>query len=696
MSKQEFTGDKGYEANTRSRLSIPLPFDKVQIDKLNADHGLDMDRRLLDSLSRATLRLYSKQVETGGSAVIVSPDGLAATCYHCIYRAIASSPLADQIASHGFVASTREEELACDSYVAEAVIEAINVTAQVQQRFAGRVSDEKSLQSCFADYLDELNASMSKAVDEVLKPAIYLEGAEFWVFRIKQYTDVRLVFAPDVAAGLFGGQDDNFRFPRTTFDIAFVRLYENGRAAHTPNFRPMSFSPLKDGDPIFLLGCPLTSDRNKQVPELGAMRRFELPLWLTFAYELRGRYLEADRRGNPSGKAGMRRFFLENWMLIHEARLQALLDDGFWSEKQAQFQHMHRSAQLDCDGGERVAAAWENLIEAQSKREFLEAENILIGKIDDWIGDLAKFARCLVDFARLEIREARSATTQSFDRLSLDRRLAALRAQHEIDVELNALEFDAWCNFSVRALDRQHEIVKILEKRGNLAEFAKGLVEGSRLIDHAYRIGLIGSNLAQLGAVGDPMIDFFIAIAPSCETSRERYERLVEQPTRDAMREIVSFHETKDDAPFQIEADTLPRLAVGFIAGQVSDGNTQSPFTTIGDLYSRSAESNNSKLSNHWVEAMHKVDKEKVMNFITSNEALPGNSGSPLINKRGEVVGIAFDGNRHSIANTIRSDPNRARTIGVSKQAIEEVLDNIFDAQSLLLEIRSCEVHAST
>jgi hypothetical protein len=162
------------------------------------------------------------------------------------------------------------------------------------------------------------------------------------------------------------------------------------------------------------------------------------------------------------------------------------------------------------------------------------------------------------------------------------------------------------------------------------------------------------------------------------------------------MREIVSFHETKDDAPFQIEADTLPRLAVGFIAGQVSDGNTQSPFTTIGDLYSRSAESNNSKLSNHWVEAMHKVDKEKVMNFITSNEALPGNSGSPLINKRGEVVGIAFDGNRHSIANTIRSDPNRARTIGVSKQAIEEVLDNIFDAQSLLLEIRSCEVHAST
>lgn len=688
-------GDKRSGVNSTARLGMPLPFAKVPIDELNAAHGFDLDRQFLDSISRATLRLYSKHVEAGGSAVIVSPDGLVATCYHCIYRAIASSPLADRIASHGFVAATREEEQPCHSYVAEVVMEAIDVTAQVHQRFADRVSDEESLQSCFADYLNELDVASRATADEVLKPAIYYEGAEFWVFRVKQYTDVRLVFAPDVAAGLFGGQDDNFRFPRTTLDIAFVRLYENGRPAPTPDFRPMGFGRLKEGDPIFLSGCPLTSDRNKQVPELAGMRRFELPLWLTFAYELRGRYLEADRHDGRSEKAGMRRFFLENWMLIHEARLQALLDDGFWSEKQAQFERMRRSAELDRDGGQRVAEAWETLIEAQSRREFLEAENILIGKIDDWIGDLARFARCLVDSARMEIREARSGSTQVLDRLSLDRRLAALKAPQEIDVALNTLEFDAWCNFSLRALDRQHEIVRILKTRGDLGELAKGLVEGSRLVDHAYRISLVGSNLAQLRVVGDPMIDFFLEIAPICEDSRERYERLVAQPTRDAMREIESYQGTAGDAAFQIEADTLPRLAVGFVAGQGGGSEPESPFTTIGDLCFRSAESSPTKLGTHWVQSASRIVQDKVLNFISSSEVLPGNSGSPLFDASGDVVGIAFDGNMHSIANSIRTDLNRARTIGVSAQAIEEVLDTVFDAQTLLLEIRSGEVRSS-
>lgn len=656
-------------------------FEAFPAARVKAAYGVDIDRAWLDHAQAASVRI------PGCSASLVSKDGLVLTNNHCVTDCLVE--LSEGAADHlkdGFLTATREEEKTCPGMTADILISATDVTARINAATAGKTGQA---------YAAARDAVAAAAEGELCKGVAnsrcqttsLFRGGRFTVYRYRRYTDLRMVFAPEFATAFFGGDPDNFNFPRYDMDSAFLRLYENGKPVATPVFFRWNPHAPKAGDVTFVPGNPGSTDRLLTVSQLETQRDLSLPTGLLQRSELRGRLIEYGRRGPEARRLVADPIFgTENGFKVSYGRLLALTDPAFMAAKRKEEAELRARVAADPALTAEIGDPWSEIAAAQQAfaRDYMPYRQLEsdAGRNSALFG----WARTLVRGAQERARPAAERLPEFADsRLpALSRRLGAAT---RVEPELERLYLEFWLLKTREYLGADREVVDLVLGKESPEGLAARLVTDSKLGDPAVRKALWDGGLEAVKASDDPMIQYVLRIDAAARAARKAWETEVSGPVdRAAERVARARFVVYGDSAYPDATFTL-RLSYGQVAGWTWRGRETTPFTTFGGLFDRATGSEPYALAPRWLAAKDRLDPEIAYDFTTTNDIIGGNSGSPVLNARGEVIGAAFDGNIHSIGGAYGYDPAINRTVVVSTAAITEALLKVYGRDALVKEL---------
>jgi hypothetical protein len=657
-------------------------FDNFPSAAVKAKYGATIDQAWLDKVRGAAVRL-----STGCSASVVSPEGLVLTNHHCISDCATSLSTArvDYIKS-GFSAPTRRDEKLCPGMQAEILLSITDVTPRVTNAFVGKTG---------ADYVRSRDAEVAtiekdacagkEAVQRCQVLTLY-QGGQYKLYVYRKYSDVRLVFAPEFAMAFFGGDPDNFNFPRYDLDFSFVRLYDNGQPIKTPDHLGWSSAPPKAGELVLIAGNPGTTNRQLTADQLLSLRNFALPNTLLQFSELRGRYIGYGKLGPEQARTVNHELFSnENSFKVFRGQLQTLLDDDFIAAKRKADNDLKARLAANPELARTLGDPWAEIAKAQGPRAALyDAYTLLEGR-PGYTSDLFYYARALV-------RAAQERSKPNGERLPeyTDSRLALLEKNildaEPIEPGIEQLKIEFWLTKVREYLTADAPETKALLGKDSPETLAQRLA-ASKLADPAVRKALWTGGLAAVQASSDPLIQYVLRTDGVARSLRTRYEAEVSGPTDRAQEAIARARFAAYGQSVYPDATFSLRLSYGAVEGWTYQGRTVEPFTKLGGMYDRATGQDPFALPQRWLDARGKLNLETVFDISSSNDIIGGNSGSPLINAQAQVVGAVFDGNIHSLGGAYGYDGAVNRSVSVSTAAITEALNKVYGATGLLKEL---------
>jgi hypothetical protein len=657
-------------------------FDAVPLQRVHETVGVQLSPVWLDHLRGATVRLTS-----GCSAAVVSRWGLSVTNAHCVLACLQTFQHGDRgPVEDGFLTETPPEERRCPGLAADILVAVVDATDFIYSASAGKFGDAfvASRQRAIAEAEKRVCDGGPSTRCQVVS---FFDGGQFKVYKYRRYDDVRLVFAPEYAAAFFGGDADNFSFPRFALDCAFLRLYDNGHPAETPMRLAWSIAPPSDGEPVFIAGNPGFTERSATVADLTGERDIDLPAVLSEQEELRAR-LKAFAAAAPDNGALVadRLFEQDNLIKVYKGRLAALQDPALIAARNAGEATLRSRAIANPKLAAAIGDPWSEIAVAQAHRG---ADFGLYHTLEGGAGggsQLFAWARVLVRGA-LERERPQGGWLSEY----APSRRVLLRENllHPVPVSTNleALYLSAWLSNAESLLPAGSPA--LIELLGGEAPQirADGLASRSLLADPDVRQMLWDKGLPAIEASRDPMIMLALAIDPAARAARTAWENDVEGPIQRAGERIARARFVMDGQMVYPDATFSPRFSWGRVAGWEVDGRMIGPFTTFGGLLRRADGNAPRALSPRWVAASASLNPATVFNFTSTNDIAGGNSGSPVVNAHGDLLGIAFDGNAASIAGDFVYDSQRNRAIMLSAVAISEALGKVYGRARLLKEL---------
>jgi Peptidase S46 len=650
------------------------------------EYGADINAAWLDRVRSATIRLANC------TASFVSPDGLMLTNHHCVEACLDDHSSAGRdLTKDGFLARGRDLELKCDAQIADVLVETENITGKVTAALQGL--DERAANAARKRTLTQLEQaceddSRHGRLGPLKCESVDLyQGGEYWLYKYHRYDDVRLVFAPESAIAAFGGDPDNFQFPRWCLDVALLRAYgPDGKPATTPSF--LSFRPEgpNAGELVFVAGHPGATGRLLTVAQLETLR-VELPAWLLRAEELRGRYIQFGKMS-----AENRRIVadpldgLENIIKVRHGELDALLDDRLLQQKRAEEAQLRAriaaNPQLSAATGDpwaEIAAAQRHERELYLPYTFLEEEGAFNSR-------LFNYARALLR-AGVERPKPNTQRLREYSNAQVARDQQRLFAPVPVYPELEKLELSFGLERMREWLGPDAPIVRQLLMKDSPDTLAARVVEGTRLADPQLRRQLWQGGAPAVDAAHDPMIDLARSVDAASRAVRRRHEDEVEAPEEAAAEKIAR-------ARFAIYGTSVPpdatftlRLNFGTVQGWRENGREIAPFTYLAGLFERATEQEPFRVPDRWAALRSQLDMGTRFNLCSSNDIVGGNSGSPLIDRDGRIVGLIFDGNMDSLAGAYWYDADFNRAVSVDPAIIAMSLRRVYGADSLLAEM---------
>ncbi|MEE9602252.1 MAG: S46 family peptidase, partial [Thermoguttaceae bacterium] len=651
---------------------------------LEAKYGFNPTDQWLEHLQRASVRFNS-----GGSGSFVSSDGLVITNHHVGADAIHKLSTKDtDYLKNGFYAKTRAEEIRCMDLELNVLDSIEDVTA--------RVSAAVKPGSSVSDTFRARRAVMSTIEKDSLKKTglrsdvvTLYQGALYHLYRYKKYTDVRLVFAPEQAIAFFGGDVDNFEYPRYDLDISFFRVYENDRPAKMSNYLKWSSSGVSEGDLVFVSGHPAHTDRMDTVAALEFIRDRALPLRMRDIFR-REVLLTTFGQRSPEN---MRRaqddlFGIQNSRKALLGRLAGLQDPAVISRKRVEEENLRRTVARR-PASAKATPAWDQI--AASLRVWGEI-------YDDYqlLERRAAFNSRLFQLARTLVRMAEETAKPNAKRLRefRDSNLESLRQQlfskAPIYDDLETVKLADSLSMYEAAAGAENELVRRVLAGDSPHARAARLVRETKLDDVAVRKQLAEGGLKAILASTDPMIQLALMVDPPARRLRTIREERVLEPQRRAYAKIADARFAMLGTSAYPDATFTLRLAFGVVKGYREHGRQIPPWTTIGGLYERAAEHHNKKpfqLPHGWARAKDRLDLNTPMNFVFTADIIGGNSGSPVVNRGGEQVGIVFDGNLQSLVWNFIFTSKQGRATAVDSRAIVEALRQVYHADALADEL---------
>ncbi len=657
---------------------------------LEKKYGFKPNEEWLTHLQRAAVRFND-----GGSGSFISPDGMVLTNHHVGRGALQklSTPEHDYT-NTGFHAKTRADEIrAVDSELN--VLQSIeDVTARVNAAVTPDMSAAKAHEARRA-VINTIEKESHDATGLRSDVVTLYQGAVYHLYRYKRYTDVRLVFAPEEAIAFFGGDPDNFEYPRYDLDFCLFRVYEDGKPAKIEHYLKWNPQGIHEDELVFVAGHPGHTDRLDTVDHLEFIRDLVHPRRLETLFRrevmlgaFAARSDENLRRAQNEllGAQNTRKALLGQMGGLQDPATMAKKhrDEKLLIERLTQLESNADAAKLKgsmtawTDVG-KALATWRSMY---TDLEMLEAEGGFNSR-------LFRLARTIVRMAAEDAKpnaERLPEFTQS-SRPSLEQRLYSTAPIYD---NLDALNFGDSLSVLATKLGADNElVVKVLAGKSP-HDRAADLIHGTKLKDVAERKRLVAGGDKAIEESTDPMIVLARLIDPPSRAVRKRYEEEVQEPMRQAYAKIaaarfaISGTDTYPDATFTL------RLAFGRVKGYTDEGKAVPPWTTMGGAYEHAAEHHNQppfRLPESWLKHKDKVDLKTPLNFVSTADIIGGNSGSPVVNRRGELVGLIFDGNIQSLVLDFVYTDEKARAVSVDTRAIVEALRHIYDAGELADEI---------
>lgn len=653
-------------------------------EQLKAKYNFELTDAWLTNARLASVRLNS-----GGSGGFVSPEGLLVTNHHVAADSVQKlSKPGHDLYNDGFYAATRDAELRCPDLEVNALQEIIDITKEVN----AAVTENMMAAEAFAARRAVMARLEKESLDKTgLRSDVVTlyNGGAYHLYRYKKFTDVRLVFSPEKAIASFGGDVDNFEFPRMNLDVAFFRVYENGAPAKTPNFFKWSETGPKENDLVFVTGHPGTTQRLETLARLKHRRDFTLPYTL---YRLRT--MEAALTQYSEQSPEKRRQAVTDLHSAANARkafsgqLQGLLDPNILAQKAEAEKSLAASKAISAEESSQFHKALSQIEAIQrSLRDFEKAYNLIeVGHA---------FPSPLFTAARHTVRMAKELPKKSADRLreyrdsNLDSLKFGLFSPAPIYPDLERAKLTASLTFLAENLGGEHELVKLILAGKNPAARADELVT-TKLYDPAERKKLVEGGQAAIDASTDPMILLAKAIDAEARQLRTRYENEVEEPERQAYATLANLRFKALGKSVAPDATFTLRIAFGIVKGYEVDGVTLPFYTTFGQVFEKSAAMGGKEpfdLPRRWLDGKSKLDLSTPFNFVSTADTIGGNSGSPVLNRAGELVGINFDRNRHGLVRNFVYTDVQARHIAVHSRAVLEALRRLYPTESLVKEL---------
>jgi Peptidase S46 len=658
------------------------PFDEAPVMRVKDALGVSIDSHWLEHLRAASVRLTN-----GCSASIVSREGLVLTNQHCIVTCAQQlSPPDHDYVTEGYLADSKTEERTCPGVQAEVLVAITDVTAPIFAAGAAKIGEEYAAAREAAIAAAEQTACAGDPRYRCQVISFY-QGGQFKVYRYRRYADVRLVFAPELDAAWFGGDPDNYNFPRYDLDCAFLRLYEGGKPAETPAFLAWATSPPQAGDPVFVSGNPASTERQLTVTQLATLRDVTLPLLSVQEAELRGRLIQLGEQGPKMRRLIASALFEdENSYKMLQGRLAALRDPALAAARVRDEAELKVKLAAEPKLAAQIGDPWARIDSAQKAYalQFAVWHELEAGAGGG--SDLFRYAREIVRGAAERAKPTGVRLPEYADsRLPLVEKL--LLDAKPVEPVLEKLYLEFWLSKTRELLGTDAPAVAMLIGKESPEALADRLVDGSRLGDPAFRRALWNGGMTAVAASNDPMIQFVLATDPLSRAARQVWEEEVVGPIQDGGERVARVRYAVEGPGIYPDATFSLRLSYGKVAGWTDQGQQTAAFTTFAGLYARATGAPPYRLPSRWTSGQARLDPATVLDFATTNDITGGSSGSPVVNAKGQIVGTAFDGNIHSIAGDFAYDGALNRTIAVSTVAISQALDKVYGDAALAKEL---------
>ncbi len=656
--------------------------DNFPFGQVNSKYGLNIDRQWLDHVQAGAVRLAG-----GCSASVVSSHGLVLTNHHCVEGCVRNLSSADHdYAKDGFFTAATNDEKRCPGMQAEILESIQDVTPAMRAATGGKSGADFGRARNAAIARMEREACQGRQTTHRCQVISFFRGGEYKLYDYRKYTDVRLAFAVEYDLAFFGGDPDNFNFPRYDLDFSFLRLYDDGAPAKTPQHLKWNPSPPKEGEPVFVAGNPGGTDRLLTAAQLQSLRDLVQPLSLMLGAELRGRLTRFGEESAEHARLAERDLFgLENGLKAQRGEHEALLESGVIEDRRATDAELKRRVDADPKLRDEIGDPWQDMEQAQKARAGLYKPFYMLEARAGFGSTLYRYARTLVRAAEERgkpngerLREYTEARLPLVEKNLLDGRPVA--------PEDEALKLEFWLTKLREELTADAPQTALFLG----SESPEGLaarLSASRLADDKLRRKLWEGGLKAIQASDDPMIQFVLHTDSAARAIRTEYEKRVEDPTDDASQRIARARMAIYGSQGYPDATFSLRVSYGTVKGWSEGERKIAPFTTFAGLYRRATGQPPFRLAPRWVEDRDKIDPATVFDISSDNDIIGGNSGSPLLNARGEVIGAIFDGNIHSLGGTYFFDPNLNRAVSVSTAAMTEALDKVYGQPRLVAEL---------
>jgi hypothetical protein len=600
---------------------------------------------------------------------------------------------------NGFYARTQADEIKSADLELNVLISIEDVTARVNSAVKPGMASKQASKARNATVaaIEEESKDKTGLRSDVV--TLY-QGGAYHLYRYKRYDDIRLVFAPEQQMAFFGGDPDNFEYPRFDLDICFFRVYENGQPAKIGNFLKFNPHGPSDGELTFVSGSPGKTDRQLTLDELADMRDRFLPYVLRMFNRREVLELAYSARSFENArKARDDLFGDQNNRKRYDGYLVGLLDPEIWSQLRAREQKLRDAIARDAifkstiSAYDRIKGAQAEIAKNAPLYNYLEQERpITIGYRGPraFAGNLFKYARLLTRAIeeRAKPNGERIPAFRDSARESLELELFSTEPIYD-DYEILRLT-DSLTDFASQFGADNPLVQKVLAGKSPHAR-ALELVTGTKLKDVAMRKQLYGKDAAALQAAHDPMIDLARLIDGPAREARKIYDAQ-DEIKKQAYSEIAKARFAIEGASSYPDATFTLRLSYGTVRGCEQDGKQIPAFTDFAGLYQRSAEHDNKPpfdLPRRWIDKKSNLNLATKFNFVSDSDIIGGNSGSPVVNKANEFVGIIFDGNIQSLVLDCIYTDKQARAVSVDSAAIIEALRKVYDAHPLADELLS-------
>jgi Peptidase S46 len=667
-------------------------FDNPPLKQLKERYGFTPTQEWLDHV-----RLSCVRFNDGGSGSFVSPNGLVLTNHHVARGQLQKiSTLQKDYVRDGFYAPTKAEELKTKDLELNVLVELENVTARVQGAVKPDMNEQQALEARSAEIakIEKESLDATGLRSDVIP--LY-QGGEYWLYRYKKYTDVRLVFAPEQQIAFYGGDPDNFTYPRYDLDMALFRVYENGVPVESRHYLKWNAKGAADGELVFVAGHPGSTDRLDTMAQLETLRDYAYPQTL----KTLKRRVEVLQRYSAQGPEQARQaqgliFPLENAIKAFTGEYQGLMDKNLMAKREKEEREFRALVESKPEWRQSYGDAWDAIATAETKeREMFKP--LRFRSLQRSFSELVGYAQTIVRYVA-EVKKPDAERLDGFHEAQLASLKFELFSPAPVYPQMEERLLADSLQESLAELGPNDPFIKEALGGRTPAEEARRLITGTKLGDPAFRKSLVEGGEAAVASSDDPLIAWARKLDPMLREMRNWIEDNIESVETAAGEKIGRARFAVYGKSIYPDATFTLRLAYGTVKGYPFNGTIAPPRTTFYGLYDRAYSFDQKApfdLPVRYRERKDRFDLSIPLNFVSTCDIIGGNSGSPVINRNGELVGLIFDGNIESLVGRFVYNEEKNRAVAVHSAAMIEALRKLYDASALADELEGRKAKAA-